>query len=61
MAVWRESGQIEIPVLIGLPKTKDDIRELSHETDRSMIHKFEAAGIVWLRETVSLCESVYLG
>jgi hypothetical protein len=59
--IWHISGEREIPVLIGLSKTKDDFRKLSHEGDRSMIHKLEAAGIVWLGETVGFGESVYSG
>jgi hypothetical protein len=54
----RDSDQTEIPVLIGLPITKDDVRKLCHEGDRSMIHELEAAGIVGFHETVGISESV---
>jgi hypothetical protein len=49
------------PELVGLSKTKNDVRKLSHETDRSMIHELEAAVIIGLGEVVSLGESVYVG
>jgi len=44
--------------LIRLSKTKDDVRILSHETNGSMIHKFEAAGVVGLGEPMNIGESV---
>jgi len=50
--------QMNTPELIGLSKTKNDFRKLSHETDCSLIHKLEAAMIIGLREVVSLGESV---
>jgi hypothetical protein len=53
--------EIEIPVLIRLAKTKDDVRILSHERNCGMIHKLEAAGIVGLLEIVDISESVGVG